>query len=39
MYVHYVLAVARHGQKRVSDPLQLELWMALSQHVGSGNRT
>ena len=26
------------GQKRPSDPLELELWMAMSYHVGAGNQ-
>lgn len=30
---------AHEGQKRVLDVLELELWMAVSHHVGSGNQT
>lgn len=30
---------AHRGQKRVPDPLQLQLWMAVGYHVHAGNRT
>ena len=34
-----VLCNACRGQKEVLDPLELELWMVVSCHVGAGNRT
>ena len=30
---------AHRGQKRASDPLELELWMVISNDVGAGNQT
>lgn len=33
------MPVIQKGQKRVSDPLELELLMAISNYVGYGTRT
>lgn len=38
MYVCYICA-APEDQKRVSEPLGLELEMVVNHHVGSGNLT
>ena len=27
------------GQKKASDPLELELWMFINHHIGVGNKT
>ena len=32
------VSVAGRGQKRVSDPLELELQMVVSHHVGAENK-
>jgi hypothetical protein len=34
--VHHICSWYR-GQKRVSDPLELQLGMVVSHHVGTGN--
>ena len=31
------VAGAVGGQKKLSDPLELELWMGVNQNVGAGN--
>jgi hypothetical protein len=33
------LRFACRGQKRMLDPLELELWMVVSHHMGAGNET
>ena len=38
MYINILhVPGACEGQNRVLDSLELELWMAVNQHVGSGN--
>ena len=37
MYVSHMCAWCHRGQKNMSDPLGLKLWVALSYHVGAGN--
>lgn len=40
MYVHHMCPGAGRGKKkRVSDLLDLELWMVMNHHVGSGKQT
>lgn len=36
---HRYVSKAQGGQKRASSPLELELQMVVSDHVGAGNRT
>ena len=38
-YVHHVLPATCGGQKKALDPLELQLQMVVSLHVGSGNLT
>ena len=37
MYVYHLSAGAHRGQQRLSDPLELALWIAVSYHVGEPN--
>jgi hypothetical protein len=39
MYTYYVHSMtgACGGQERISDPLELELQMVLSSHIGAGH--
>lgn len=37
VFVDYMCSTHR-GQKRASDPLELELWMVVSHHTGARNR-
>lgn len=39
LHVSFLCVVALCGQKRVLDPLKLELQMAVSHHRGAGNPT
>lgn len=39
LYVYHTCAGAVGVQKGVSEPLELELGVAVSGHVGAGNRT
>ena len=39
MYVRTPVSCSAYGQKRASDPLELELWMVVSRHMGAGNQT
>jgi hypothetical protein len=39
MYVHHVCAWCHRIQKRMLEPLQLELEMIVSHHVCAGNQT
>lgn len=38
MSVHHVVTDALKGQKKVLDPLELELHMVVSCHVATGNK-
>ena len=38
VHVYYIHAGARGGQKRVLDPLEVELQMFVSYHIGSGKQ-
>lgn len=35
MYMHHLYAGAQEGQKRVSDPVELELQVVVSHYVGA----
>ena len=37
IYVHHMRVGAGGGQKRALDPLELQLQIVVSYHVGSGN--
>lgn len=39
MSVHHCMSVALWGQKRILDPLELELLMVVNHHVDVGNHT
>lgn len=39
MYVHTCVPSATRGQRRALDPLELELKMAMSCHVGTETQT
>lgn len=39
MYVHCMCVWSPHSQQRVSDSLELELWMIVSYYVGAWYQT